>query len=79
MNAEDGETVLLGGLIARTSNKNENKVPWFGDLPHLGWLFRYRTQATASKLNFRRSHVNREGPSPQRQKRLGAGTRWYTR
>jgi type II secretory pathway component GspD/PulD (secretin) len=43
--AADGETVAIGGLIQKRDQKNENKVPWFGDLPYLGALFRYRTQA----------------------------------
>jgi type II secretory pathway component GspD/PulD (secretin) len=43
--AQDGETVVLGGLITRSDTKQENKIPWFGDLPLLGALFRYRTQA----------------------------------
>jgi type II secretory pathway component GspD/PulD (secretin) len=42
--AQDGETVALGGLITRSDTKNENKVPWFGDLPYVGSMFRYRTQ-----------------------------------
>jgi type II secretion system protein D len=41
---QDGETVALGGLIAKKDTKNENKVPWLGDLPCVGALFRYRTQ-----------------------------------
>ena len=45
--ANDGETVLLGGLITRSDSKAENKVPWLGDLPHLGSLFRYRTENRA--------------------------------
>ncbi len=43
--AQDGETVALGGLIGRRDEKNENKVPWLGDLPYIGTAFRYRTQA----------------------------------
>ncbi|MFO0967068.1 MAG: secretin N-terminal domain-containing protein [Gemmataceae bacterium] len=43
VSAWDGETVALGGLITRLSQKNENKVPWVGDLPGVGALFRYRT------------------------------------
>ena len=43
--AGDGETVAIGGLIQKSDHKNENKIPWFGDLPYLGSLFRYRTQA----------------------------------
>jgi type II secretory pathway component GspD/PulD (secretin) len=44
ISAYDGETVILGGLITRRDVKNENKVPWLGDLPYLGSAFRYRTQ-----------------------------------
>jgi general secretion pathway protein D len=43
--AYDGETVALGGLISKRDNRNENKIPWFGDLPYVGAAFRYRTQA----------------------------------
>src|SRR5262249_42111505 len=43
--ARDGETVAIGGLITRKDTKNENKVPWFGDLPYVGALFRYRTDS----------------------------------
>ncbi len=42
--ASDGETVVLGGLIRKTDTKQENKIPWFGDLPWVGAAFRYRTQ-----------------------------------
>jgi type II secretion system protein D len=43
--AQDGETVALGGLITTNDQKAENKVPWIGDLPVVGALFRYRTQS----------------------------------
>ena len=46
--AQDGETVAIGGLITKKDQKLENKIPWFGDLPGVGSLFRYRTQ-TKSK------------------------------
>lgn len=46
VSADDGETVLLGGLITKQSDKNEVKAPWLGDLPGIGALFRYRTEAT---------------------------------
>jgi len=42
--AGDGETIVLGGMIQTSDNKTENRVPWFGDLPGIGALFRYRTQ-----------------------------------
>ena len=39
--AMDGQTIVLGGLI--TSNKTEShaQVPWLGDIPVIGNLFRY--------------------------------------
>jgi Bacterial type II and III secretion system protein len=45
VSAQDGETVAIGGLISRRDAKEENKVPWLGDLPYIGAAFRYRTQA----------------------------------
>jgi type II secretory pathway component GspD/PulD (secretin) len=42
--ANDGETIVIGGLIQKSDQKNENKIPWFGDLPYVGAAFRYRTQ-----------------------------------
>ncbi|OOC49517.1 type IV pilus secretin PilQ [Thioalkalivibrio versutus] len=36
----DGETVVLGGTYEITSNNRVEKVPFFGDLPFLGNLFR---------------------------------------
>jgi type II secretory pathway component GspD/PulD (secretin) len=47
--AGDGETVAIGGLIMKTDNKAENKIPWFGDLPGVGALFRYRTQSKSKR------------------------------
>ena len=36
----DGETVVLGGMILEKLDKYEDKVPFLGDLPLLGRLFR---------------------------------------
>ena len=41
----DGETIVLGGLIRRLDVKAENKIPILGDLPWVGAAFRYRTQS----------------------------------
>ena len=40
----DGETIVLGGLITKTNSRTENKIPWLGDLPYCGALFRFRQQ-----------------------------------
>jgi type II secretion system protein D len=42
--AQDGETVVIGGMIQQTDQKTEAKIPCLGDLPYLGTAFRYRTQ-----------------------------------
>ena len=36
----DGETAVLGGLLTDKETKIEEKVPFLGDLPLLGWLFK---------------------------------------
>ena len=37
----NGETIVLGGLIKRVSGKGQSKVPILGDIPILGKLFRH--------------------------------------
>jgi len=41
---DDGQTLVLGGLIQNKVDKGEYKVPLLGDIPILGWLFRYETR-----------------------------------
>jgi type II secretory pathway component GspD/PulD (secretin) len=41
--ADDGETIVLGGMITDNLEVTTNKVPCLGDLPGIGWMFRYRT------------------------------------
>lgn len=38
----DGDTVILGGLITQNKSKNENGVPLLRDLPLIGGLFEYK-------------------------------------
>ena len=40
--AENGKTVVLGGLINNNVTQTINKVPLLGDIPGLGWLFKRR-------------------------------------
>jgi type IV pilus assembly protein PilQ len=39
----DGQTVVLGGILDTTKTKQANKVPFFGDIPILGYLFKSTT------------------------------------
>jgi type IV pilus assembly protein PilQ len=36
----DGETTVIGGIYTRRTSTSVKKVPFFGDIPLLGWLFR---------------------------------------
>lgn len=45
---KDGETLIIGGLIQETEQKVVNKIPFFGDLPVIGVLFR-STSTSKSK------------------------------
>lgn len=47
---DDGQIVVIGGLIQDTLSDGEQKVPVLGDLPLLGGLFRYNTRSH-SKTN----------------------------
>jgi type II secretory pathway component GspD/PulD (secretin) len=42
---KDGETVVIGGLITTTESEAESKVPFLGDIPGLGILFRATTRS----------------------------------
>jgi type IV pilus assembly protein PilQ len=39
----DGQTVVLGGILDTTKTKSANKVPWLADIPVLGNLFKSTT------------------------------------
>ncbi len=40
---KDKQTVVIGGLIQNKETKNTTKVPFLGDIPLLGWLFKSNT------------------------------------
>jgi general secretion pathway protein D len=49
--AQDGETIILGGLISDDVQQQEQKVPLLGDIPLFGGLFRNNnTSVTKSNL-----------------------------
>ena len=43
--AENGEIVMLGGLIRDAVQESQSKVPFLGDIPILGWLFRSSSES----------------------------------
>ena len=46
----DGQTIVLGGLIAENVTKSKDKIPVLGDIPLLGRLFRSE-RSTSEKRN----------------------------
>lgn len=48
--AQDGETIILGGLISDDIQQQEQKIPFLGDVPLLGGLFR-NDSTTVTKSN----------------------------
>lgn len=42
---DDGQIVVIGGLIQDSISDGEQKVPLLGDIPLLGGMFRYRTRS----------------------------------
>jgi type IV pilus assembly protein PilQ len=47
---KEGETLVIGGTTQRTDIDNVSKVPLFGDIPILGWLFKRRTLNTPTDI-----------------------------
>jgi type IV pilus assembly protein PilQ len=39
---ENGGTVVIGGIYTQTTRDNTQRIPFFGDLPYIGWLFKNR-------------------------------------
>jgi general secretion pathway protein D len=42
----DRSTVVISGLIREDKTRRDKKIPLLGDIPWLGWLFRYSTDST---------------------------------
>jgi len=45
----NGDTVVLGGIFQDQKNSTEDKVPWLGDIPVVGTLFRRRSNNATKK------------------------------
>lgn len=47
----DGQTIVIAGLLGEDDTLNETKVPLLGDIPGIGFLFRYKqTEKTKTNL-----------------------------
>jgi type IV pilus assembly protein PilQ len=43
----DGDTAVLGGIYQRNTQENEAYVPWIGQIPVLGWIFKTTRRSDA--------------------------------
>jgi type II secretory pathway component GspD/PulD (secretin) len=68
----NGGTIALGGLIRKNNSESSTKIPFLGDLPFIGQLFRSKTQNVdeSELLIFITPRILREpglsGPAPVR-------------
>lgn len=40
---KNGQTAVIGGIFQSDTQNSETKVPWVGDIPILGWLFKNKS------------------------------------
>ncbi|WP_374352302.1 type II secretion system secretin GspD [Chitinimonas sp.] len=64
---DDGQIIVLGGLIEDKLTQSDNRVPLLGDIPVLGNLFRFqqRSSKRTNLMVFLRPVVLRDGKSAQ--------------
>ncbi|WP_374488206.1 type II secretion system secretin GspD [Zoogloea sp.] len=64
---DDGSMIALGGLVEDSYSGSNEKVPILGDLPWIGWMFRYgsRERAKTNLVVFLRPVVLRDAASYQ--------------
>jgi type II secretory pathway component HofQ len=64
---EDGQGMIIGGLIKEVDSTTQSKVPYLGDVKGIGWLFR-KSEVTKSRVEIIIALVPRVQPySPQWQ------------
>jgi general secretion pathway protein D len=65
---DDGQIIVLGGLIEDKYSENKSKVPLLGDIPYLGALFRSesRTKTRTNLMVFLRPVVMRDAETTNR-------------
>jgi general secretion pathway protein D len=63
MIVQDGQTIMLGGMLFQEDSRTNRKVPFLGDLPLIGGLFRHKqaTEANSELLIFVTPYVIETG------------------
>ncbi len=71
---DNGETVVLGGVYKQTTADTVQRVPFFGDLPYVGWLFK-----TTNKTNKKDELLVFVTPKIMDESLQAAGNRTYVK
>jgi general secretion pathway protein D len=61
---KDGQTIVIGGLMQEREEEGIVKIPILGDIPLLGWLFKFKS-VTKNKVNllvFLSPHIVKDSP-----------------
>jgi type III secretion protein C len=69
----EGESLLVGGIVRESTDNNETKVPFLGDLPLLGALFRSKATNTGrvERLFLIQPRLSRGGRTVAQMNQLG--------
>ena len=65
---DDGQIVVIGGLISDDTKNGDSKVPFLGDIPFIGNLFKYQTKSRdkTNLMVFLRPTILRDGKDANR-------------
>jgi general secretion pathway protein D len=66
LTVDDGEMILMGGMISRDNSQSSSGIPLLKDIPFLGWLFSGRSDKGARKelVLFLKVRVVESAPGP---------------
>ena len=73
--ADDRQTIILGGLIQDDITINDSRVPFFGSIPAIGWLFRSESKSNCDLRSFGTERVQMPPPS-ESTRRSGKWRSW---
>lgn len=49
VHVENGGTIVIGGVFEQTESQTDERIPFFGDLPYVGFLFKKKDRMEARK------------------------------
>ena len=67
--ADDGNLIMIGGLLDEQTSESQEQVPLLGDVPGLGELFKYRNSSSSKRnlMLFLRPHIIRSSDDMARR------------